>query len=223
MAFRPSPLLTLRSAGVQPAFGSWVTAVSPTPGFAQAAYAPLTLTLGNAASSGNDASQMFKAGEDAWLINVDGSGAEQVRIAKVTNNTVILGPKTGISTTGRTNPFTEFAHAAGAIGTGNQRVAIRQSHRAVRSAGGGKLAHQSARRVIFAHGIQAIVRDEIISIVQSPRVAHEGMAAVCARRQEKHLLHDVAGGIDLQQPPGVTFADEGVAIGQPLTGEDFAG
>ena len=118
MAFRPSPLLTLRSAGVQPAFGSWVTAVSPTPGFAQAAYAPLTLTLGNAASSGNDASQMFKAGEDAWLINVDGSGAEQVRIAKVTNNTVILGPKTGISTTGRTNPFTEFAHAAGAIGTG---------------------------------------------------------------------------------------------------------
>ena len=116
--FRPTPLCTLRSSShPQPAFGSWITAVSPATGLLQPASAPLTLTLGNAASSGNDASQMFKPGEGAWLINVDGSGGEEVRIASVSGNTVTLGPKTNNSSK-IANPYTESAHAAGALGTG---------------------------------------------------------------------------------------------------------
>src|SRR5208282_673904 len=97
--FRPSPLCTLRSSThPQPAFGSWITAVSPASGLAQAAGAPLTLTLGNAASSGNDASQMFKPGEAVWLIDPNGANGETAYIASVLNNTVTLAPKTNTNT-----------------------------------------------------------------------------------------------------------------------------
>ena len=113
--FRPSPLLTVRSSTLpQPAFGSWVTAVSPVGGLSLPSGIPLTLTLGNAASAGNDASQMFQRGEPAWLIDPSGANFETVTIASVLNNTVTLGPKTSGS-----NPFTEFPHVAGALGTGS--------------------------------------------------------------------------------------------------------
>jgi len=116
--FRPSPLCTLRSSThPQPAFGSWITAVSPASGLAQAAGAPLTLTLGNAASSGNDASQMFKPGEAVWLIDPNGANGETAYIASVLNNTVTLAPKTNTNTK-IANPYTEFPHVAGALGTG---------------------------------------------------------------------------------------------------------
>ena len=103
----------------QPMFGSWVTAVSPATGFAGPSGVPLTLTLGTAAASGNDASQIFTAGEPAWLIDPNGANGEEVRIASVSGNTVTLGPKTITTSKGYTYPFTENAHAVGVIGTGS--------------------------------------------------------------------------------------------------------
>jgi len=123
MAFRVSPLLKVASSTQpQPAFGSWVTAVSPATGFAQPAGAPLVLTLGTAAAAGNDASQMFSAGEPAWLVDPNGTYGEEVRIAAVLNNTVTLGPKTNVLANGLQNQFTEYSHAVGAIGTGSYLI-----------------------------------------------------------------------------------------------------
>jgi hypothetical protein len=124
MAYRTSGRFTIAATNTpQPLFGSWVTAVSPGAGFAQSAGAPLTLTLGTAQSSGNDASQIFTAGEEAWLVdpsvsNKGGVNAEAVRIASVLNNTLTLGPKT-ITTPKTTYPFTENPHVAGSIGVGS--------------------------------------------------------------------------------------------------------
>jgi hypothetical protein len=125
MAFRTAGTFTIAATNTpQPLFGSWVTAVSPGTAFAQAAGAPLTLTLGTAQSSGNDASQIFQGnGEPAWLVDPSGSNkggvnAEEVRIAAVLNNTLTLGPKT-ITTPKTTNPFTENPHVAGSIGVGS--------------------------------------------------------------------------------------------------------
>ena len=104
MAFRVSPLLTIASSSSpQPAFGSWVTAGA---GFTAPAGSPITLTLGTAAASGNDASQMFIAGEAAWLVDPNGANGEDVRIASVLNNTVTLGPKTITTSKGQAYPFT---------------------------------------------------------------------------------------------------------------------
>lgn len=97
----------------QPLFGSWVTAGA---GFTEPAGVPLTLTLGTALTSGNDAS-MFQKGEPAWLINADGSGAEPVRIQSISGNTVTLGNQTDSTILGD-NPVTRYAHFVGALGTG---------------------------------------------------------------------------------------------------------
>ena len=126
MAYRTSGVFKIAAANTaQPLFGSWVTAVSPATGFNQPATAPLTLTLGTAQNSGNDASQIFVQGEDAWLVdpsnsNPGGLNGETVKIAKISGNTVILGPKTLQPSTGQTAaPFTENAHKVGGIGVGS--------------------------------------------------------------------------------------------------------
>ena len=116
MAFRVSPLMAIASSSYpQPAFGSWVTAGT---GFTAPSGVPLTLTLGTAAASGNDASQMFMQGEGAWLVDPNGTHAEEVRIKSILNNTVTLGPKTLTTSGGFSYPFTEYPHVAGVIGTG---------------------------------------------------------------------------------------------------------
>ncbi|HXN71547.1 MAG TPA: hypothetical protein VN861_03225 [Candidatus Acidoferrales bacterium] len=109
----PSTFTINTSNTPQPLFGSWVTAGA---GFTQPAGAPLTLTLGTALASGNDAS-MFQPGEPAWLIDPNGAHAETVRIQSISANTVTLGNQTDSSYQG-VNPVTRFAHAVGALGTG---------------------------------------------------------------------------------------------------------
>lgn len=128
MAFRTAGLFAIKTTNVaQPLFGSWVTAVSPAAGFAKAASAPLVLTLGTAQSAGNDASQIFTAGEEAWLVDPSGSNpggvnGEAVRIASILNNTVTLGPKTTTVSSGLAYPFTENPHVAGVVGTGSYLI-----------------------------------------------------------------------------------------------------
>jgi hypothetical protein len=125
MAFRTSGVFKIASSNtVQPLFGSWVTSVSPTGGLLTPSGAPLTLTLGTAQNAGNDAAQIFLPGEAAWLVNPSASkfggvNGEEVRIASVSANTVVLGPKTLVNSQGQTQLYTENAHVVGAIGTGS--------------------------------------------------------------------------------------------------------
>lgn len=116
MGFRVTPLLKLVSTSVnQPAFGSWVTAGL---GLLAPSDVPIVLTLGTAAVAGNDADQMFIAGEEAWLVDPNGTHGEAVKIRSVLNNTVTLGPQTNVTPGGRSNPVTLNAHPVGAVGTG---------------------------------------------------------------------------------------------------------
>src|ERR1035437_1581704 len=48
------------------------------------------------------------------------------------------------------------------------------------------------------------------------------MAAVLACRQQAAFLNDLAVWSQFKQAPGIALADEGVAVGQPLAGVDFA-
>jgi len=102
------------SSQPQPAFGSWVTAGA---GLAAPSDVPITLTLGTACASGNDAAQLFVAGEPAWIVKPDNSLFETVFIKSVTNNTLVLGNQT-LSTPTRDNYVTLNAYPVGAIGTG---------------------------------------------------------------------------------------------------------
>lgn len=115
MAYRqvPSTFTVAATDTPQPLIGSWVTAGA---GFNAPSGVPLTLTLGTALTSGNDAS-IFAPGDEAYLIDPNGAHGEPVRIQSVSGNTVTLGNQTDMSTQGQ-NPVTRFAHAAGAIGTG---------------------------------------------------------------------------------------------------------
>jgi hypothetical protein len=63
---------------------------------------------------------MFIAGEQAVLWDPNGSHFETVLIASVNAaaNQVTLGPTTITTAAGVANPFTQFPHVAGAIGTG---------------------------------------------------------------------------------------------------------
>jgi hypothetical protein len=99
----------------QPLLGSWITAGA---GITAPAGMPITLTLGTASTSGNDATNIFVAGEPALLLDPNGSHMETVRIASVSANTVTLGNSTDMSAQGGQNPVTRFPHVAGAIGTG---------------------------------------------------------------------------------------------------------
>lgn len=116
MAYRPIPsTFTVAATNTpQPLFGSWVTAGA---GFTQPALSPITITLGTALTSGNDA-QMFKAGENAWLIDPNGAHAETVFVASKSGNTLILGNMTGASPLGVQNPVTGYPHVVGGIGVG---------------------------------------------------------------------------------------------------------
>jgi hypothetical protein len=115
MAFLTGALLKLAATNTpQPFFGSWVTAGT---GFTAPSGQPLTLTLGSACASGNDASQLFTPGE-AVLIDPNGANYEAVLIQKVSGNTVILGPSTFTDPYSRTGIVTQFAHIVGGIGTG---------------------------------------------------------------------------------------------------------
>jgi len=128
MAYRTSGVFQISQANVvQPLFGSWVTAVSPASGFAGPAGAALTLTLGTAQNSGNDAAQIFLPGERAWLVDPSatkfgGVHGEDVMIASILNNTVTLGPKTLVSRSTNSYVFTENSHVAGALGVGSYLI-----------------------------------------------------------------------------------------------------
>lgn len=99
----------------QPAFGSWVTAGA---GLNAPSDVPIILTLGDASDvADNDATQLFKAGEEAWLVNPDNTHGEPVKIMSIAGNTVTLGPQTTVTPT-RSNPVTLFAHPVGPVGTG---------------------------------------------------------------------------------------------------------
>jgi hypothetical protein len=110
----------------QPMLGSWVTAA--TGSFATApAGSPVTLTLGTASVSGNDAANIFIPGEPAWLQVPSGAAApyisgsgETVLIKSVSGNTVTLGNQTDISAQGGPNPVTRASggYPVGALGTG---------------------------------------------------------------------------------------------------------
>jgi len=120
MAYRQIPsTFTVKATNTpQPLFGSWVTA-GPAAFVAGPCGMPVTLTLGTALTSGNDAS-MFHPGDEAYLIDPTGStplNAEPIRIQSVLNNTVTLGNQTDMSTQGQ-NPVTRFAHYVGAVGVG---------------------------------------------------------------------------------------------------------
>lgn len=118
MAYRTSGVFKVAATNTpQPMFGSWITAVSPTGALNQPASSPLVLTLGTAQNSGNDAAQIFVAGEDVWLIDPDGSHAEQCHVQSILNNTLTLGNKHSTNLSGL-EPVTEFAHVAGSIGVG---------------------------------------------------------------------------------------------------------
>ena len=110
----------------------------------------------------------------------------------------------------------------GHVAAGDQRVAVGQADDAVRAAGARDLPHDLALRIVFADDLLAVVGDEVVAVGQSPGVAHVGVAAVLALGQQADFLDDLARRIDLQQPPGVALADEGVAVGQALAGVDFA-
>lgn len=116
MAFRTFGVFKVQSTSVpQPLVGSWISA-----GISGASNAPITLTLGTALNAGNDAAQIFNAGDHALLIDPSGSNAEDVYISSVSGNTVTLGYKTGY---GAGQPsgqgvVTEKAHISGVFATG---------------------------------------------------------------------------------------------------------
>jgi hypothetical protein len=128
MAYRTAGTFAIKTSNtVQPLFGSWVTGVSPAGGFTGPSMAPLTLTLGTAQNAGNDAAQIFLPGEPAWLVDPSvskfgGVHGEEVRIASISANTLVLGPKTLTNSRGQTALFTENAHATGALGTGSYLI-----------------------------------------------------------------------------------------------------
>lgn len=92
----------------QPLCGSWITA-----GIAGPSKVPITLTLGTATESGNDATNIFKAGEYALIIDPNGANAETVLIQSVLNNTVTLG------FLNQTSAVTTNSHVSGVFATGS--------------------------------------------------------------------------------------------------------
>lgn len=130
MAWQVTPLMQVRGTTdttPQPAWGSWVASVS-SGNFTVPASSPLTLTLGNACASGNDAAQLFTqfVGQYAYLIDPGvsfaGANSEKVFIKSVSANTITLGSKPLKSASspggGSISPVTEYGHVAGAVGTG---------------------------------------------------------------------------------------------------------
>jgi hypothetical protein len=114
VAFLTFAALTIQSATVpQPLTGSWISA-----GLSAPTDVPITITLGTASVTGSDASNLFRAGQEAWLINVDGSGAESVIVGAVSANTLTLNPKHLSTRDAAISPVTQYPHASGAFGTG---------------------------------------------------------------------------------------------------------
>lgn len=106
----------------QPLVGSWVTA-----GLSNPSDSALTLTLGTASASGNDATNIFGGASyamsirQAVLVDPAGGNREVVNISAVSGNTITLGVQTTHELqSGRTrdNPVTRFSHVSGAFGTG---------------------------------------------------------------------------------------------------------
>lgn len=120
MAFLTYSLMkVLSTTQPQPLVGSYITA-----GIGAPSNIPLTLTLGTATAGGGsttDANILFTAGQEAWLVNADGSGAESVIVGSIpsgTSNTLILNPKHLSTGDSGVSPVTQNTHASGAFGTG---------------------------------------------------------------------------------------------------------
>jgi len=116
MAYRTFPLLHIQSTSVaQPLVGSWITA-----GIGAPAGSPITLTLGTVcAGSGYNDSNLFAPGDQAFLIDPNGTNYEVVSVLSIGGiaNTIIIGPQQG-SPGGVPNPVTLNKHVSGAYGTG---------------------------------------------------------------------------------------------------------
>jgi hypothetical protein len=112
--------MALQSTSVaQPLVGSWITA-----GIGATAGVPITVTLGTATAGGGsttDANVLFTAGQEAWLIDPNGSHAESVIVGSIpsgTGNTLVLAPKhCSVGDSGYA-PVTQYPHVSGAFGTG---------------------------------------------------------------------------------------------------------
>ena len=114
MAFLTFAAMTVQSTSVaQPIVGSWISA-----GIGPPTDVPITITLGTISVTGSDATNLFRAGQEAWLINVDGSGAESVIVGAVSANTLTLNPKHLATRDAAISPVTQYSHFSGAFGTG---------------------------------------------------------------------------------------------------------
>lgn len=109
MAFRTAALMKLAGVVPQPYIGSWITAGAVT----APSKVPLSITLGTACSTGNDATQLFLPGDPVLLIDPAGTNGENCRIQSISANTVTLGPQNDDQNWVIRNP-----HVAGAFGTG---------------------------------------------------------------------------------------------------------
>jgi hypothetical protein len=116
----------------QPLVGSWVTAGFPV---GVPSPAPITLTLGTATTSGNDATNIFGTGPQIALL-IDPAATspattlENVNITSSTGNTVTLGYKVGY---GAGQPsgqgvVTEKVHTNGVFGTGSFIIPAQQAN-----------------------------------------------------------------------------------------------
>jgi len=107
MAFRTFALFAIQSTNVpQPLAGSWIAS-----GIGAPAQGPTVVTLGTMTTSGNDATNIFKVGDPARLIDPGGANDETVLITAVSGNTVTIGNLQG-------NPATVKTHVSGAFNTG---------------------------------------------------------------------------------------------------------
>jgi len=111
-------LMNIQSTSqAQPAIGSVITA-----GIGAPAGVPITVTLGTISAGGGSTSDasLFTAGQEAWLVNVNGTNAESVIVGtvNVAANTLVLAPKhCSVGDSGYA-PVTQFSHVSGAFGTG---------------------------------------------------------------------------------------------------------
>jgi len=117
MAFQTYAQFKIQSTSTaQPVVGSWVTAGFP----GVPTKGSVTLTLGTALASGNDASVIFAGGGLAWLVDpgdTTGTSGEEVSIQSVSGNTVTLFPK-------RNGEVLKYNHVNGAFGTGTFIIPI---------------------------------------------------------------------------------------------------
>jgi hypothetical protein len=122
MAFRTFATFAIQTTNTpQPLIGSWLSAIV-SGSLAQPANQPVTVTLGTATSvtsGGNDATNIFLKGEDAWLIDPSGANAEAVHISNISGNNLTFGLSKNVGGSPQGAPtVTTNPHVVGVFGTG---------------------------------------------------------------------------------------------------------